>query len=236
MSEEKKKGGGCWKWGGLGCLVLLVVIIVGGYFVAMKARDFAIEGLGNALITEIKTGLQEINYPGEEAQEVIAVLEKFQADLKAGKIKIRQLDNIIQSIAESGVIAGFAARLFSLNYLNQVEMSPAEMQQAQGAISRFMKAVSESNQAFMESEEFRDMMALMVNNPEEVRQALKEGLDSQNAQNFEPQFKEKLSKEEINQVLGIMNQVADDAGVTDKDFEMNLADQLQQAIDEGVSK
>ena len=72
LSQQQKTRSGCWKYGGIGCLVIIIVAIIGGYF-AYKG----IKGLLSEM-TEKYTSTVQVDLPTVDAstEEVAAIVDR----------------------------------------------------------------------------------------------------------------------------------------------------------------
>lgn len=78
------KPSGRGKWLGIGCLVILALLIVGGFIAYMGIKTFLV-GLVNQYTDTQPRALPQLTMPESQAQTICARVDVFQAALKAGQ-------------------------------------------------------------------------------------------------------------------------------------------------------
>lgn len=73
--QQKKPRSGCWKYGGIGCLIIIILAIVGGYFGYKGVKGLLSE------MTEKYTSVESMDLPTVDAsaEEVTAILNRMKS-------------------------------------------------------------------------------------------------------------------------------------------------------------
>lgn len=114
---------------GIGCIGVIIIMLVGGYFgvnfVAGKGRDFAAYALEKGMEMSLKDAFSE-----QEKEEIMSKTSKLAKDIKEGKIGLIDLaKNVSSQISDSTLFAQTIALSFKRNYLMVAENSDENSQQ-----------------------------------------------------------------------------------------------------------
>ena len=73
LPQQQKSRGGCWKYGGIGCLVIIILAIIGGYFAFQYFKGIVSE------MTEKYTSVEPMELPAVDAsaEEIAATLDRM---------------------------------------------------------------------------------------------------------------------------------------------------------------
>ena len=124
---------GCRNWM-IGCGVASVIVvgllIVGGYLFVGRAKQF----LANTGLDAAKQGIEQADLPDAQKQAIIARIDEFGDDFRAGKITIAEAVEIGQKIVTSrAIVAGGIEYLLRTQVLGKAPMT--DDQRAEGRTS-----------------------------------------------------------------------------------------------------
>ncbi len=137
-----KSGFGCAKMAGVGCLVLIVLGVVVGLVVYVKAKDWA--RAGAAKLAEIGgEGLMEQAGLSEaERESAMEPIREFAQQIRDGDVTLEQGMAVMKELAEGPAFAVLLTRGFEGKYLAASELSDAEKQEGHVTLTRFAQGVS----------------------------------------------------------------------------------------------
>ncbi len=203
----------CLTVGGIGCLVMLLVLVLAGFFIVRNAKSLLVNVSQSAahsvvdashLSTEQKTALKkEITQLGDE--------------VKAGDITVEQVGQVMEQLTEGPLLMVGMLHLLLNEHIKNSALSEAEKEAARKTVSRLCHGGLEGD---ITQEKLQQLM----------NQLGPTAADGNSAPRQE--VKEQLTPEELAQVLEAAKRYADEAAVPDQMFDVDLASKLRQIIDE----
>ncbi len=225
FKPEGSKGGGggigCLKIAGIGCLVLVVLGAIGGVVLYFKAADWARSALAMAAEEGGKALLEGLEIPADEREAAMAPIRRFAQDIRDDKVSIDQGVAVAQALSEGPAVAAIMARGFEVKYVKSSELTDEEKQEAHITLTRFAHGITTERIDRKKADEIGDIVGVKTS-------------DGQG--NTKMTFKETITTEELNRALAIMKDAADEAGIEEKEFKVDLAAEIQKAIDKGMAK
>jgi len=212
---EKKKGlSGC-AIAGIGCgilvVLLLIAVVIGALWVRDNARNFGTD----FTVTMMKEGLKELDVPDDQRQRMHARIDEVGNQFKEGKIDLKQVTAIFEKINEGPLMPAGVLLFVKRVYVRDSGLEETEKEAAHVAFRRFARGVIDNSI------------------PEEKREAILDMISTKDSQGNR-QFKEKLTDTELRAFVEAVSKTADEAGVPTEIPEINFADEFDKAVDEAL--
>ncbi|MFN7021614.1 MAG: hypothetical protein ACK4WH_09840 [Phycisphaerales bacterium] len=208
---------------GKGCLiafaVFLVLLIGAGVFVAMKWKGWA----ADAVVAGTTQMVNDSDLPADQKQRILAKVRTLGDDFKSGKVSVDQMTGVLQKIAESpllpvGVMFGMDKAYLAPNK----DLSDDEKTAAKRSMQRFARGVVEKKI------------------PMETMQTVLAPISDPNVSNKPGNFRlkkpDKVTTDELKQFVANAKAEADKANMPDEAYELNVANEVEKVIDEGLKK
>jgi len=218
MENEEKKGSVWPKVLGIGCLLLILIIGAGGYLVYTKGKDMALSLSSTVITTLADKMFISLKLPEADRDAAMVPIDAFAERIKNGEISFEQAAAVGKELAEGGVVALLASRAFEVGYMEKSGLSPAEIAAGHITLTRYGEAVTKGK---LSEEEIEKVTNVILKDPDG---------DGENQE-----LKQSLTDEEIRECLALMKKSADDAGIEDREFTVDLPKAIQDAIDRGIN-
>ena len=213
MSEQQSQTGGygCLKIAGIGCLVVFILAVVGGVIVVMNFKSIA----SSAVSAAVKAGINESELPAEQKQRVIKQVDRLTTAYKAGEISEEQLGSLMEKLAEGPLFPLGMVYAFESEHITPSDMTEAEKQAAKRSLQRVARGIYEES---IDRDELEELLGLITT------------ADGQG----DRQMKEQLTRQELDAFLAAAKDKADEAQVPDEPFEVDVATEIEQAVDQAL--
>ena len=200
-----------------GCLIALAVVavllIVAGIWVWFSWRGWAASGVKSMT----QQAITQSQLPQDQKDRIIAKVNTVADDFKAGKITMKQMGEVFESLAASPLIPFAMVWGAEEQYIKPSALDEEGKAAAHRNMERFARGVFEKKIKEPAIEEVLDIIS--ITNVSGQRQ-----------------FKQTLTPEELNQFLEKVKAKADEAQIPDEPFVVDIAGELEKAIDEGLAK
>lgn len=200
---------------GCGCAMGVLLLIAAGLGVwiflnwKQMASDFTKQVAADAVA---KSSL-----PAEDKARVLKRINQLADDFKTEKVSFDQLKQVARKIAESPLLPLGMVMAADEKYLKPSGLTQKEKEDGRRALQRLARGVFEKRIPQNETQEV--MKLAMERQPD--------GTD---------RVKEQLTDEELKAFLAKAKEKADAATVPDEAFEVNIADELEKAIDQVLKR
>lgn len=199
-----------------GCLVVLglivVLLIAGGVYVSMNWRgwmaDFSVQGAREVL--------NQSDLSEEQKSAIMVHVEDLAADFKAGDVTLEEMANILQELAESPVIPIAAVYGARAAYFNESGLTDEEKANADLQMQRLARGV------------FEEQISM-----EEMQDAIDEIAVQTSESNWHIREPEVVSDEDLREMVDKITVLADEKGIPNEPFEVDIAGEVEQAIKRG---
>lgn len=200
---------------GCGCvvLVLLLAALVGGVWIAMSWKRLAV-GVGRRIAAE---AIAAAPLPEADRRRILARLDQVGEDFAAGRIDVEQLGRIFEAIAEGPLMPLALVTAADAKYVQPSGLDLAEKRAGRRILERLARAV------VTEKVEDADAEAIM-------RPVMTPNSDG----GFT--LKESLTDAELREFLAGAKAKVDELGIPDQGFEVNVAAELDRAIDTALGR
>ena len=214
-----KSGFGCAKMAGVGCLVLIVLGVVVGLVVWAKWEGWARAAGAAGVELVAEEMMSELGLTEEEKDGAMGPVREFAQQIRDGEVTLAQAIAVGEELVDGPAFAVLLTRGFEGKYLAASELSDAEKQEGHVTLTRFAQGVSTERIPTTKAEEISQIVTI-------------ETTDSEGETTKE--LKETITTEELKSCLAIMKDSADAAGVEDREFTFDLAEEIRKAIENGM--
>jgi len=212
-----------------GCLVVLVLLLIAGgiatWYVWTNWRGWAADGS----IALVEQSLEESSLPEEQKTAIMAEVETLASDFKEGRVTLTQMTQVIESLAKSPIIPATAVGVMYQEYVEQSEFTTDEREEARLAMQRLARGVYEETIPVESLGEITDPIAAHQG---EVA-AMSFDIEEKRYTLAKPEY---VSTEELREFVSRARTTADEAGVPDEPYEIDVAAEVRKAIREGLGK
>lgn len=232
MAEEKKKSSGCLKSLGIGCGVVLVLVVIGGLFVALNIKPWIQKGGAFFIEVAAENILSELGFPEEEKRATLEPIRSFAEDFRGGRIQPEQVGKVAKEVFSEKIVVAVGTKGFELSYLETVDLTPVLREAARITLSRFTHGVLEERIPTSRIEQVFELIS------EETGASRWPDFGAQDAStdSFDGRrLKENLTADDVLACLGVMKQAADEAGIAIRRFEIDLPGEIRRAIEQGMA-
>lgn len=193
-----------------GCLLLVVAGI--GVWLAMNwkiwSADFTKKVAADAV--------SKSSLPVDDKARILKRINQLADDFKAEKVSTQQLGHVMQQIAKSPLLPLGLVMAADEKYVKPSGLSGEEQDAGRRTLQRLARGAFEKS--------------IPENDVQEVMQFVMQRQPDGNQQ-----LKERLTDDELKAFLEKAKEKADAASVPDEPFEVNIADELEKAIDKALN-
>lgn len=223
MINAQRRGGGllsglrAGRRGGAlkGCLIALVIflvlVVIGVIVVVMNWRNWFASAAGAG----IEAMIDASHMPATEKQESKAHFKQLMDDFRAGNVSMGQLSRVAEELEESPVFPVALTMWFEQSYVLPSAMPDEEKAEARLTMDRFARGLYEEKIPFNASD---DVLAPMM----------------ETTPDGDEELKQNPTVDDIRAALANMKQRADDAGVPEESFTIDVSDEVKKAIDRAL--
>ena len=195
---------------GCGCAagVLLLIAVGLGVWVFQNWKQMAAE-FGKKVAAD---AVAKSSLPKEDKERILKRINSLADDFKSGKVSPQQLGKVMEQIAQSPLLPLGMVMAADEKYLKPSGLSQEEKDEGRRTLQRLARGAFEKT---IPQNDTQEVMKLVMEPQPGGGERLKERLTDVELKTFLEKAKEK----------------ADDADVPDEAFEVNIADELEKAID-----
>ncbi len=203
---------GC-MWAAIGCgtvvLMLAIAVLVLAFYLRANgkrwASDFAINGAHQAI--------NELKLPDEQKQRLNTRIDRLGDEFKDGNVTTDQLFSIVDGMIEDKQFAA-AGLMYLIEHVlvNGAPIDDETRQAARLQLQRVVRGVVEDD---IELESLSDLADQFLESP---------GPDG------EREVKNSLTKEDVQEIIRKAGQLADDAGVPNEPYQIDVADRFDRIV------
>jgi len=128
----------------VGCAALLVIVVLAmaaGFWVALSWRGWAAEASRRTFAALIeKTGL-----PDEQKQGMIAHVDALTAEFEAGTVSLQDMAAVVEQVSRSPIIPAAVVAAMHEGYVRQSALSDEEKAEAKVVLRRYARGVYEKS-------------------------------------------------------------------------------------------
>lgn len=212
-----------------GCLValgvLVLLLVIGGVIVAMNWRSWTARGMHSV----VEAGLSGSTLPVAEQDEIMAVVDGFTAEFKAGAVSASQFGQVFKELAESPILPSIVVAGVNADYIVDSELSDEEKAAGAKDLSRFVQGIYTGDISQTKIDDVTEPIHAPLGSSSKV------AIHAGNV-NVELKQSEDVTTAELQQFLANAKAEADKAGVADELFEIDWSVELQAVIDRALGR
>ncbi len=195
---------------GCGCAAACLLVIAAGIgiWVAMNWKDWAADFGKQVAADAVSKSL----LPAEDKARVLKRINQLADDFKVGKVSTQQLGKVMEQIAQSPLLPLGLVMAADEKYVKPSGLSNEEKDAARRTLQRLARGAFEKT--------------IPENDTQEVMK-----LVTDHESNGNERLKERLTDDELKAFLEKAKEKADAASVPDEPFDVNIADEIEKAID-----
>ncbi len=191
-----------------GCLLLVAVGI--GVWITMNWKNWAAE-LGKQVAAD---AVAKSSLPAEDKARVLNRINQLADDFKAGKVSTEQLGKVMEQIAQSPLLPLGLVMAADEKYVKPSGLTNEDKDAGRRTLQRLARGAFEKTIPEKDSQEVMKLV-----------------MEPQPGGGSGERLKERLTDDELKAFLEKAKEKADAASVPDEPFEVNIADELEKAID-----
>ena len=201
----------------IGCFgaILVVMLVCGGlgWYAVSNVKRLATNVTRDAIVGMIES----TELPDDEKQELIGQVDRVVDQYKAGKITLEQIGQIVEELGESPLIGAAVVFFAESKYLDASGFSDEEKTAARRTLQRTARGIHEG---LLQMDQLEDSIAII----------------SRTGPDGERQLKDQVTDEELREFLASLKQLADDAGVPDEEFTVDIGEAFKEVVDRALAK
>lgn len=212
----------------VGCGVVLVVVIVllviGGIFVAMNVRGWT-AGWGTNMVDTVLT---EAQIDPVEHKEIMAHVESLMTRFEDGEIEWNQLGKVADELMQSPVVPAAMVMAIDSLYISGSELEDAEKMQARTDLARYAQGLFDES---ISPNTVDDVLEpVITHTPDENDIRLNLQIDKNGTSVTALKSADDVTTEELRTLISNAKAQADEVGVTETPEPIDLSDELAKAI------
>lgn len=209
---------GAVKAGCVGCLVIVVLVLAGLIGFTVYASQHWREWMADWSERIVEKGIEEFDLPEEQRTLIMAEFRAFAEEFKSGQVSLSDLQKVGEELAESPLFPAAGVIVVDAKYITPSDMTEEEKADARRALQRYSRGIYEKSIPSEDLEETIKPMIKLKGNQWEFK---------------EP---EEVTRKDLDQFVANARQRADEAGVPDEPFEINIAEEFRKAIDRALGR
>ena len=201
--------------GGLIALAVVVILAVaGGVYVMTQWRGWA----AGAVTAGMRVAVEELDLSDDDQQRILARVDELAEDLKAKKVTVQQLGDVVTRISESPLVPAVAVYAVEKNYFEDSGLSAEEKTDARLQLQRLARGVYEERISLDEMQDAVDEIAVR-------------SVEDDNVTFRDP---ESVDDDDLRRLVTEVKAAADEAEIPNEPFEIDIAGEFIKAIDEAL--
>lgn len=212
----------------VGCGVVLVVVIVllvvGGIFVAMNYKGW----ISNYSTNVVDTALTAAQVDPTEHAEIMVHVESLMTRFEDGEIGFDELGKIAEELMQSPVVPAAMVMAIDSLYISGSELEDAEKMQARTDLARYAQGLFDES---ISPNTVDDVLEpVITHNPDNDDIRLNLQIDKNGTSVTALKSADDVTTEELRTLIANAKAQADEVGVTETPQPIDLSDELAKAI------
>ena len=199
----------------VGCLLMFIVSVLLCAGSAWYAFSHAKRIASNFAREMIVSVVEESDLETEEKQAIVAQVNRVVEQYQSGRITTEDLGRIMQELAESPLFGAILIKSVEAKYIDPSGLSEEEKADARVTLQRILRGMYEEQL-----------------DPDDLQTAM--DYVSYETADGQRQMKNQVSDDELRAFLRECELRADEAEVPDEPFEVQISEELKQAIDRAL--
>lgn len=214
MTQRPKDNTRTLLFGCLGvALVAVIATVIFAWWLYSNAKSWGTDLARNAVVEQIEGS----RIPDDQKTELVKEVDRLSQGFKDGRISMEKLGGVMENLTEGPLFFVLGVYFAQAEYIGPSDLSAEEKEAAERTLQRFSRGIFEKLISEKETEKALD--------------PLKE-FD----EDGQWQLKDNPTSEELRDFLAAAQRLADDAGVPDEAFEVNVAEEFRKAIDDALGE
>lgn len=215
MEENKpKSSSGCGKVAigcGIAVLIVIILLAMGGWYVANNWRSWTAKGLSSA----VTKAVDQSTLPADQKKAITDRVDHVMQEFADGNITVEQISKAAQALeVEKLIMAGMAQYVGSTIKIS-TKLSDEERAHGEQALNRIAHGVLDGQI-----------------NQSQIEPVFKHIMEDDGSGNWS--FKQSPSADDINAVIKDATELADQAGVAQDVGQIDYAKRVEQAFDQAL--
>lgn len=235
MTERESKSSSCLKILGMGCLVMIVLIVltvgIGGYYLKTQWRHWTAR-----VITAVTDDmLSEFRLSESDREGVKAEIARFVTHLESGQISIDQIRKLVEEVRQGPLPGLLFLHGVAIGHLVPPDVPKEEIEQAQLDAQRLQRAAVEGK---VSSQALQEIFKAIPREAKEPLPAEREPPGSDPSESNREQtgdFKKEITARDWRPVMSLIKKMADEAGIPNEPYHLNLTQEIRKLLDQVLS-
>jgi hypothetical protein len=232
MNEKEPKSSSCLKMLGIGCVVLVVVLVIaigtGVYFIKTKGLEL----VSSAITSMTEKVLQESQLTDVEKEGVRGEISRLTMRMKAGEISLDHMRKLADGIQQGPLPTLFFLQGVATGNLIPPDIPTEEKTSARLNAQRLQRAAVEGKVTPQALQEVLKAIPRDGNDsPKAEQEPPSWNLESPRQEMTGP-FKKEITPEDWRPVMTLIKKLADDAGIPNEPYQLELTQEIRKLLDE----
>lgn len=195
----------------------IVALIAGGYFAVKTIKKKAPDLIARMIEVSTEAVFIQLELPQAERGEAMAAIRTFTQDIRDGEVSLAQGKRVAEALDNKSLVGAILVRGFEAQYVRSSVLPDAEKDAAHITLTRFVHGVVEDR---ISQETFDSIMDMI----------------SEQGDNENRRLKSSITTAELQAVLGEMQNAADQAAIENREYAVDIAQIIHDAIDQGMKE
>jgi hypothetical protein len=209
---------------------VLVIALALGITAALKWRSFAAMGINSIATQAVTTSA----LPQDQKDRILAKITGVTGDFKSGKISLEQAGKVLESVFEGPLMPLTMMMAVEEKYFKKSGLTEQDKADAKMAINRFARAVADGKLKI--NDLMTSMDVLSTKSSSNTTTVTPGGTTTTTSHRNDFQLKPTATDEELRTFIADVKAKADKAEVPAEVPPMNIAEEIEKAIDAGLAK
>lgn len=198
---------------GCGCAASSLILVLAGLgvWLAMNWKNWMAD-IGKQVAAD---SVARSSLPAEDKARILKRINQLADDFKSGKVSTEQIGSVMEQIAQSPLLPLGLVMAADEKYVKPSGLSAEEQEAARRTLQRLARGAFEKS---IPEHDVQEVMQFVMQKQPDGNQ----------------QLKERLTDDELKAFLEKAKEKADAANIPDEPFEVNIADELEKAIDKAL--
>lgn len=203
---------------GCGITGLVVLLLCGGvvWYVTANIKNIAVNVISQAL----KQSVESSQMRAEDKKEVVAQIDRVADGYKKNKINEQELGKIMEGMAKSPLMMVLIVYGVTYDYINRPGQDADVKAEAERTLQRIARGTAEGT---IKEDDLKKPFSSIAQDP---NQPVQPGQP--------PQTKQRLTDEDLKKFLEDLKSLADEKGIPDEPYELNVGKEIKRIVDEAV--
>lgn len=209
---DKPKSTRTRKFLGIGCLAIIIIVVLIGAYIIWNYKNM----VATRLRTIVAQVVEKSDLPDDQKNQIKQYGEQLANDIQSGKITMPQLGAVAKELEQGPVFPLAMLHAAQITFVRKSDLSDEQKADADLALQRYSRGIVERT---IQRDQVDETLS-------QIQEQDKKG---------NRKLKTTLSTEELETLIAQVKQQADDAGVPNESYQVNLAHEVRIAIDRAMA-